>query len=185
MSKQNRERLHSIEVRLDRLEALVDTQPAPADGALDRIERQLARIERYIAGTATPLDRAEASIDGRQRQGERDDTMADIRRERRETLARLTAAANKITDQAYGDPDDGRSQALLTCTDDLLSDLKGELGLFRAYVAGRLGNADDARNKALLAHTDDLVSDIKDELNAFRAAIARHLRAADDDPAPA
>ena len=32
MSKQNRERLHSIEERLDRLEALVDTQPAPADG---------------------------------------------------------------------------------------------------------------------------------------------------------
>ena len=186
MSKQNRERLHSIEERLDRLEALVDTQPAPADGPLDRIERQLARIERYIAGTATPLDLVEASIDVRLRAGERDDdTMAEIRRERRETLARLTAAANKITDQAYGDPDDGRSQALLTCTDDLLSDLKGELGLFRAYVAGHLGNADDARNKALLAHTDDLVSDIKDELNAFRAAVARHLSAAADDPPPA
>ena len=182
MSKQNRERLHSIEERLDRLEAHVAPQPAPADGALDRIERQLARIERYIAGTATPLDRAEASIDGRQRQGERDDTLAEVSRERRDTLARLTAAANKIAVQA---DDDGRSQALLTCTDDLLSDLKGELGLFRAYVAGHLGNAGDVRNKALLAHTDDLVSDIKDELNAFRAAVARHLRAADDDPPPA
>ena len=184
MSRQNRERLHSIEERLDRLEAHVAPQPAPADGALDRIKRQLARIERYIAGTATPLDRAEASIDGRQRQGERDDTMTEMSRERRDTLARLTAAANKITDLVYGDPDDGRSQALLTCTDDLLSDLKGELGLFRAYVAGHLGNADDARNKALLAHTDDLVSDIKNELNAFRAAVARHLSAAADDPPP-
>ncbi len=119
MSRQNRERLHSIEERLDRLEAHVAPQPAPADGALDRIERQLARIERYITGTDTPLDRAEASIDGMQRQGELDDTMADIKRERRDTLARLTAAANKITDLAYRDPDDGRSQALLTCTDDL------------------------------------------------------------------
>ena len=182
MSKQNRERLQSIEERLDRLEAHVAPQPAPADGALDRIERQLARIERYIAGTATPLDRAEASIDGRQRQGERDDTMAEMSRERRDTLARLTAAANKIAVQA---DDDGRSQALLTCTDDLLSDLKGQLGLFRAYVAGHLGNADDARNQALLAHTDDLVSDIKDQLNAFRAAVARHLSAAADDPPPA
>ena len=79
MTEQYFDRLLAIEKELGRLETQFDTQPKPTPTAkvLARIERQIERLQKYVAGEATETDRHMSILDSMEARDERNQANLD------------------------------------------------------------------------------------------------------------